>query len=170
MEMSHGNLFHPGEPVSAFPIRAATAADLETLTALRQEYCPQDGVVFDPKRNRAGLLRLLADPTVGRLWLAEDGGVAAGYVCLCTGYSLEFGRDAFVDELYVREPQRRRGVGRALLETAIAACPGMGVDALHLLVAPGNSRARRMYDHRGFAEEDRRILTLWIAPRPVPGR
>ena len=148
-------------------IRAATSADLDAVTALRREYCPQDGVVFDPQRNRAALTRLLADPGLGRLWIAEDGAAAAGYLCLCTGFSLEFGRDAFVDELYVRERRRRRGLGRALLETAIAACPGMNVEALHLLVAPGNDRARRLYERRGFAEENRRVLTLWIAPRPV---
>ncbi|MFI5399492.1 MAG: GNAT family N-acetyltransferase [SAR324 cluster bacterium] len=151
-------------------IRAATAADLETVTALRREYCPLDGVVFDPERNRAALTRLLGDPGLGRLWVAEDGTLAAGYVCLCTGFSLEFGRDAFVDELYVRERQRHRGLGRALLETAIAACSGMNVEALHLLVAPGNVRARGLYERRGFAEEDRRVLTLWIAPRPVAER
>lgn len=151
-------------------IRAATAADLDIVTALRREYCPLDGVVFDPERNRAALTRLLADPGLGRLWIAEDGSLAAGYLCLCTGFSLEFGRDAFVDELYVRERQRHRGLGRALLETAIAACPGMNVEALHLLVAPGNDRARRMYERRGFTEEDRRVLTLWLVPRPVAER
>jgi ribosomal protein S18 acetylase RimI-like enzyme len=153
--------------VNPSSVRAATAADLDSLTALRREYCPLDGVVFDPRRNRSALTRLLADPGLGRIWLAETGHMAAGYLCLCAGFSLEFGRDAFVDELYVREGQRRRGVGRALVETAIAACPSMGIEAVHLLVAPGNAAARRLYEQRGFAEEDRRILTLWIAQRPV---
>jgi ribosomal protein S18 acetylase RimI-like enzyme len=152
------------------PIRPATAADLAILTVLRREYCPLDGVVFDPERNRSALTRLLAGREPGRMWLAEDGGTAAGYLCLCTGFSLEFGRNAVVDELYVRDSYRRQGVGRALLSTAIAACPGLGVEALQLLVAPANVPARRLYDQNGFQEEDRRILTLWIAPRPVAER
>jgi ribosomal protein S18 acetylase RimI-like enzyme len=126
-------------------------------------------VIFDPARNRTALTRLLGDASLGRLWLAESGGTAAGYVCVCTGFSLEFGRDAFVDELYVREAFRGEGLGKALLETAIAAGPGLGLDAIHLLVAPDNTKARAMYERRGFTEEDRRILTLWIAPKPVPG-
>jgi diamine N-acetyltransferase len=153
----------------ALTVRSATLADLQTLTDLRREYCPSDGVVFDPARNRAALSTLLNTPALGGLWLAEADGTAAGYVCVCTGFSLEFGKDAFVDELYVREAQRKQGLGKRLLETAIAACPGMRIDALHLLVAPHNHKARRMYDLRGFVEEDRRILTLWIAPKPVAG-
>jgi GNAT superfamily N-acetyltransferase len=126
-------------------------------------------VIFDPERNRAHLTRLLAEPAHGGLWLADVESAPAGYVCLCTGFSLEFGRDAFVDELYVREAQRGQGLGRALLETAIGACPALGIDALHLLVAPHNRKARAMYEQRGFVEEDRRILTLWIGPKPVAG-
>ena len=147
-------------------IRPATPTDLFALTALRREYCPSDGVIFDPDRNRAHLTRLLGDPGLGALWLAMEGEAPVGYVCLCTGYSLEFGRDAFVDELYVRERSRGKGVGRALLETAITACPSLNIDAVHLLVAPDNMRARLMYEQRGFAEENRRILTLWIGPKP----
>jgi diamine N-acetyltransferase len=150
-------------------IRPAIPTDLFALTALRREYCPSDGVIFDPERNRDHLTRLLAEPALGALWLAMDGEAPVGYVCLCTGFSLEFGRDAFVDELYVRQPYRGQGIGRALLETAISACPTRNIDALHLLVAPDNMRARLMYEQRGFTEEDRRILTLWIGPKPVAG-
>ena len=66
----------------------------------------------------------------------------------------------------MHESYRRQGIGRGLLETAIGACPSLRIDALHLLVAPDNMRARLMYEQRGFTEEDRRILTLWIGPKP----
>jgi GNAT superfamily N-acetyltransferase len=154
-------------------IRLAVADNLDRVTELRREYCAADGVVFDPARNRAVLERLFADASLGRLWLIaprDDANPASrteavGYLCVCVGFSLEFGRDAFLDELYVREAWRGRGFGRAALEFAIAACPALGVQTLHLLVAPGNARARDIYDRRGFSVQNRHMLSLGIEGR-----
>ena len=42
--------------------------------------------------------------------------IAVGYLVLTLGYSLEYGgRDAFIDEVYIRSSYRGRGIGTAAL-------------------------------------------------------
>ena len=63
--------------------------------------------------------------------------LAIGYLVLTIGYSLERGgRDAFIDELYVRAERRGRGLGALAVATAEAAARRLGVRAVHLEVDP----------------------------------
>jgi len=141
----------------------ASADDAEALVALMRELCLHDGSPFHEARHRAALAALLADGSLGRVWIARAGGEAVGYLVLTLGYSLEFaGRDAFVDELYLREGFRGEGLGRRAIATAMEACREMGVQALHLEVERTNVAAQGFYRRLGFGDHDRYLLTRWI--------
>jgi ribosomal protein S18 acetylase RimI-like enzyme len=87
----------------------------------------------------------------------------AGYLVLTFGFSLEFGgRDALIDELYVRENFRGRGLGRASLVLAAEVCREEGIRALHLEVDRVNTRAQGVYRQAGFRDHDRYLLTKWL--------
>src|SRR5947209_2639149 len=87
--------------------RAARQDDLDTLIAFRRELCARDPVAFDEARARAAIVDLIREPAWGRIWLFVDGDEPIGYVALCTSYSLEYyGRDAIVDELFIRASHR----------------------------------------------------------------
>jgi len=78
-----------------------------------REYYAFDGHHPDEENSPAALAGLLRDDSLGCIWLIQDGDAAVGYVVLTLGYSLElFGRDAFIDEFYLRETYRGRGWGR----------------------------------------------------------
>ena len=140
--------------------RLATPADHERLLPLVRELWRHERLDWDAARTPAALARLLGDASLGRVWIAEDGAHAVGYLALCFGYSLEFlGRDAFVDELYVDEAQRGRGIGTALLEAAEAACGELGVGALHLEVDDTNPRAHAHYLRFGFEAHARALMS-----------
>jgi GNAT superfamily N-acetyltransferase len=79
------------------------------------------------------------------------------------GFSLEFrGRNAFVDELFVREEHRGRGLGAAALAVAEEFCRGLGIAALRLEVERENPRAQELYEREGFRVHPRHILTKWL--------
>jgi len=139
--------------------RPATEADCDTVVGLMREYYAFDRIAFDETWARESLGRLLADAGLGRAWLIEWEGAVAGYLFLTFGYSLEYKRDAFLDELYVCAPYRGRGIGRKAVEHVLAACPALGIAAVHLVVVPGNERARRLYESLGFEDEQRRMMT-----------
>jgi GNAT superfamily N-acetyltransferase len=110
------------------------------------------------------LTALLRDPNLGRAWLILDRDAAVGYVVLCFGYSLEWlGRDAFVDEFYLREEYRGRGWGRATMEFVEEAARAAGIHALHLEVVRQNKKALDLYGRLGFREHASTFLSKWIA-------
>jgi ribosomal-protein-alanine N-acetyltransferase len=61
-----------------------------------------------------------------------------------------------IANLAVREPTRRRGIGSALLDGAIAEGLRRGAENLYLEVRESNDAARRLYASRGFEEIGRR--------------
>lgn len=131
--------------------RRAMLADKAMLLELMAAYYAFDGHHFDAAKSSAVLDEFLADDRFGLAWLIEVDGAIAGYMALCIGFSLEFGgRDAFVDELYLYEPYRGQGLGRAALAHMIAEARRLGIKALHLEVAEDNARARRLYEALGF--------------------
>ena len=102
--------------------------------------------------------------SLGRAWMiratAEEA-EHAGYVIVTLGFSIEHGgRDAFIDELYVRRQWRRRGFGEAAIAHAADYCRSCHVAALHLEVEGSNPGAVALYERAGFAGNDRRLLTL----------
>jgi ribosomal protein S18 acetylase RimI-like enzyme len=144
--------------------RAASESDAEILLTLMEEYYAFDGHGFDREKARVALTALLRDPSLGAAWLILDGSPPVGYIVLCFGYSLEWlGRDAFVDELYLREEYRGRGWGREAMTFVEDAARERGVRVLHLGVVKGNERAFQLYWKLGFREHDSKFLSKWIS-------
>jgi ribosomal protein S18 acetylase RimI-like enzyme len=138
----------------------AGSADLDELLALLERFNRSQGYTYDPATARHALGELLARTELGRVYRIVQGGVSVGYAALTFGWSLEWGgRDAFVDEIFVEEETRGRGVGRAALRALAAEAERLGVRALHLEVESANQAARALYRSEGFAGNERRILT-----------
>jgi [ribosomal protein S18]-alanine N-acetyltransferase len=87
-------------------------------------------------------------PPRGRLWVAEaPGRRIVGYV----GVELSaLGGEADVVNLAVVTSHRRQGVGRRLLETAVAHCRAQRIPLVWLRVRASNRGARRFYRACGF--------------------
>ncbi|MBD0270000.1 MAG: GNAT family N-acetyltransferase, partial [Cyanobacteria bacterium Co-bin8] len=97
-------------------LRQATPADLEVLLMLVQEYYAYDQIDFEESRQRKALAELLENSSLGQIWLLEDQGQPFGYAVLAFGYAIESGgRDAILDELYLREAYRGQGLGSQVL-------------------------------------------------------
>jgi len=144
--------------------RLAGESDAETLLPFMRAYYAFDGHGFDEQKARVALTALLRDANLGRAWLILDGDTAVGYVVLCFGYSLEWlGRDAFVDEFYLREGYRGRGWGRKTMEFVQEAARQAGIRTLHLEVVRDNVTALEVYRKLGFCEHESTFLSKWIA-------
>jgi ribosomal protein S18 acetylase RimI-like enzyme len=144
--------------------RVAGISDAELLLDFMRDYYAFDGHGYDRDKARGALKALLGDQTLGRTWLILDGDAAVGYVVLCFGYSLEWlGRDAFVDEFYLREEYRGRGWGRRTMEFIEDAAREIGIRTLHLEVVQQNAGALELYKKIGFREHASTFLSKWIA-------
>jgi len=144
-------------------IDPAKPGDLDEMLPLMREFYAAEGLPYDEILLRRALGELWKEPFHGGAWLARDASAAVGYGVLCCGFSLEYGgRDAFVDELFVRPPWRDRGIGGRLLDAMDAACRERVIAALHLEVDHDNPEGKRLYLRRGFVDHDRHLMTKWL--------
>jgi ribosomal protein S18 acetylase RimI-like enzyme len=148
--------------------RVAQESELDTVLAFMQELSREDQLpdqrALDSLRARAALRELVNDPSRGTVWLICDGDVPVGYLSLTFGYSLEFhGRDAFIDELYIRPTHRGRGWGTRAMGHAETVALAANVRAVHLEVGRTNIGAQAFYRKAGYADHDRYLMSKWIA-------
>lgn len=140
-----------------------TPLDIDELQPLMREFYAGERLPYDESVLRRALAELWAEPLHGGAWLARVDEEAVGYGILCCGFSLEYGgRDAFVDELYVRPDWRGRGIGSRLLDAMEARCLDSGIVALHLEVDHDNPDGKRLYSRRGFVDHRRHLMTKWL--------
>jgi ribosomal protein S18 acetylase RimI-like enzyme len=143
----------------AIVCRFVPAEEASALAELMRDYYAFDSHAYDPAAVAGTLGDFLRHPEYGRAWFIEVEGAVAGYMVLCIGFSLEFGgRDAFVDEIYLREAYRRQGIGRRALEIMIGEAQRLGLKALHLEVDRANTTASHLYRKLGFTPRDRFML------------
>jgi GNAT superfamily N-acetyltransferase len=125
-----------------------------------EKYYEYDRHNFDRKKAQSAMRTLLADPALGRVFLAIDKYMAIGYLVLAFGYSLEYhGRDAFVDEFFILEKYRGKGLGKEMLAHAEKAAKKIGIKALHLEVTRHNDTVLGFYRREGFIDHDRYLMT-----------
>lgn len=141
----------------------AALEDRETILELMREYYAFDNLTLDEEAAREALEQILTDESFGRIWLIKLDDKIAGYAVLTLGFSLEFhGRDAFIDEIYLREEFRGQGAGGRALKFLEDECRKLSVRALHLEVERENTGAQAFYRKKGFADHDRFLMTKRI--------
>lgn len=125
------------------------------MLTLVSEFCVTDQHTFDPDRVTRALVPLLEDDAHGVVYLADN---EQGYVVMTWGYSLESGgREALIDEIYLR----RRGEGRGgkVMDALFVEMAARGVVKMFLETETHNHRARRFYARQGFDEDD----SIWMS-------
>jgi len=143
--------------------RLATDQDAEIILVMMREYYAFDGHAFDEGRARQALVTFLREPGYGRAWLICDQTMPVGYVVLTLGYSLEYlGRDAFLDEFYLRESHRGRGWGRLALQFVEEQARAFEVRSIHLEVVRANISAKEFYRRNGYVEHQHSLMSKWI--------
>src|SRR5262249_19572470 len=141
-------------------LRTAVAADVPAILAMMADFNRGEGIAWEPARGEAPLRRLLGDPALGTVGLAESAGAPVGYFVVTWGYDLEGdGRDGFLTEIYLVPEARRRGAGRALLLGVERAARDAGAHALHLMVRHENAPAIALYEGAGYTTPARRFMT-----------
>ncbi len=142
--------------------RRALPLDLPVVLVLVEAFYHEEGLPFHPQKTAQAAATLLADDSLGALFLYEavDGGEPLGYVAATFGYSLEFGgRFVLLDELYLQPAARGRGAGREALELVRVWAAASGAGALRLEVNHHNAKAYALYLKAGFGDDRRHLLT-----------
>jgi ribosomal protein S18 acetylase RimI-like enzyme len=123
-------------------------------------YEPEDeALLFGLARlNRGADTRTLEVLEHETVFVAEVAGSAAGYVAV-----RREGATMCVEQLFVSPEHEGEGVGTRLLEHAEGFAISQRAETLQVVVEPGNDRALRFYQGRGFVARDD-VLEL-VLPR-----
>ena len=141
----------------------ADESHADIVIGLMREFYVIEKLNFKESAARKVLRQIFNKRSNGLIHLIKLHGEIVGYFVLTFGFSLEFhGRDALVDELYVREKYRGKGIGKASLRFIEEICCREKIEALHLEVDRNNKRAQKLYRETGFKDHDRYLLTKWL--------
>jgi GNAT superfamily N-acetyltransferase len=89
---------------------------------------------------------------------AWSDGALLGFACVYwTFSSVSAAEIALMNDLFVAAEARGRGIGRALIDVAVAAARERGVHHLEWFTAPDNLTAQRVYDATGASR------STWVA-------
>jgi GNAT superfamily N-acetyltransferase len=140
-------------------LKLASMADWEILLQLVQEFHELEGVNLSEQQRVTALKMLLENTELGSIWLISCNRQIVGYIALCFGYSLEFaGKDAFIDEFYIRSDYRGKGLGRQVLDQIKILAKARGIQALHLEVERSHIKAQRLYACAKFEAREKYVL------------
>lgn len=86
--------------------------------------------------------------------------MAVGYIVLAFGFSFEYqGHDGFIDECFIKDGYRKKGIGGKAMEIVEAEAATLGIRALHLEVERDNEKGNRLYVKQGYRNNNRLLLT-----------
>ncbi|MFL5869904.1 MAG: GNAT family N-acetyltransferase [Solirubrobacterales bacterium] len=136
-----------------FEVRAASVEEAEAIVPLYDWLFAPPGSKPDvwDERRAAVALRQAIDSHDSVVLVAErDDGALIGF---CTGYqdmhSVRFGYRAWVEDLAVDPGERSKGVGKTLLDAAMAWARERGATHLELDSALARTDAHRFYEREG---------------------
>jgi len=136
-------------------LRDATAADLPAIVAIYNSIIPGRMVTADLEpvtvESRRAWFELHQSPTRPLWVLADDSGAVAAWLSFDTFYARAAYDGTAMIAIYVAESHRRRGLGRDLLQTAIARAPGLGLHTLLGYIFGHNEPSLRLFAAHGFA-------------------
>lgn len=136
------------------PVRRAGADDAAAIGRLLHDFNVEyDDVTPGPEALAARIRELLAggDTAV----LLAGGPEPCGVAVLRFSPSIwTAGRECYLAELYVSPARRGEGLGRALMDAAIALARDDGADYMHLGTSEDDVAARALYERCGFINRE----------------
>ncbi len=131
---------------NAYWVRPATHEDIRSMAQLLEElFAVETRFTVDVQKQCCGL-EMLLDSSQAGIWVAERSGRVVGMVSMqLTVSSAEGALSGWLEDLVVSSAFRRRGLGKALLKSAVSWARRRGVTRIQLLADGRNVPALIFY-------------------------
>lgn len=135
------------------------AADAPAVIAMMEQFYAIDGYPIDAAVSKGLFMEFTENESLGKGWTIFADGMPVGYVILTFVFSFEYaGRIAFLDELFISESMRGKGLAKEALEFIKEETEALSIKILYLEIEPHNETARKLYLSKGFTEHNRRLM------------
>lgn len=131
----------------------------ESIIQMMQEFYLIDNYPFDKEISRELINQFLLNEELGKAWLIYNDLEAVGYVILTFIFSFECkGKIAFIDEFYIKESSRGKGIGTTTLTFIKEQMNSLSLQLLYLEVEHHNTSAQKLYLANHFKVHNRNLL------------
>ena len=143
--------------------KAIDSSDIPTIVNLMADFYAIDGYPIDTALSTANFEYFISKPDLGRAWLIIQDEEIVGYVMIVFMFSFEYGGTiAFLDELYLNENSRGKGLGKKAVAFIQDQAAKFNLKLLYLEIEQHNSTAQKLYLAAGFALHNRNIMRYKI--------
>lgn len=137
--------------------------NITIISELMVDFYAIDGYPIDIEKSQELLGQFIDNPALGMGWLIYWEEKVVGYLILTFVFSFEYqGKIAFLDELYVTEKARGKGIGSKAIEFIKGESHKLSLKLIYLEVEPHNKKAQNLYIANGFEMHNRKIMRLKI--------
>ena len=135
-------------------IKLATPDQRETVIELINELWTYYDIAAERDNISRAVDLIFSQPGLAEIHLLYEGDEVAGYFSLVPSLSVEYGGlYVTLDGLFVREPFRRRGLGRQIINFVLDRCHKQGWLAIEAIADEENKVVQYFYRSHGFVPE-----------------
>ncbi|MFA7445962.1 MAG: GNAT family N-acetyltransferase [Flavobacteriaceae bacterium] len=145
-----------------------TEKEISAVLEMMTEFNAIDDYPFEKDKTEKNLSYFITNSSLGRAWTINADEVIAGYLILTFGFSFEHnGRDAFIDELFLKTKFRQMGIGKKTMDFIETEAVRLGVNVVHLEVEPHNTDGTKLYREKGYKDNGRVLLSKKILKNTI---
>ena len=134
-------------------------SDFEIITQMMQDFYAIDNYPMDVEVAKKLFQEFISNEHLGKSWLMYSENEIVGYIILTFIFSFEYGgKIAFVDELFIKETARGKGIGKEAIQFIQAEVPKLSLKLLYLEVEPHNENAQKLYLAHDFELHNRKLM------------
>ena len=140
-----------------------TAPDIETIVSMMQEFYAIDNYPISVDVSKTLFQEFISNENLGKAWLIVSDKEIVGYIILTFVFSFEYqGKIAFLDELYLTEKARGKGIGSKTIAFINTESHKLSLKLVYLEVEPHNEKAQKFYLSSGFESHKRQLMQYKI--------
>jgi ribosomal protein S18 acetylase RimI-like enzyme len=137
--------------------------DISTITHMMQDFYAIDNYPIDIEESKKLFQEFITNENLGKSWLIYSEKEIVGYIILTFIFSFEYGgKIAFVDELFIKETARGKGIGKEAIQFIQREVPKLSLKLLYLEVEPHNENAQKLYLAHDFELHNRKLMKYKI--------
>ena len=134
-------------------------SDISIITQMMQDFYAIDNYPMDIEVAKTLFQEFITHEHLGKSWLIYSENEIVGYIILTFIFSFEYGgKIAFVDELFIKETARGKGIGKEAIQFIQKEVPKLSLKLLYLEVEPHNENAQKLYLAHDFELHNRKLM------------
>lgn len=135
------------------------SSKIDTIAQMMSDFYAIDNYPLDINATKILFKEFIENENFGKCWLICHEKEIVGYVILTLIFSFEYeGKLAFLDELYIKETARGKGIGKKTIQFIKEQVSYLNVKMMYLEVESHNQNAQKLYIANDFVFHNRKIM------------